>query len=171
MFKITAIIATSAIRTNLLLTRSLKSVYEQSFSKNVFVVVVDDNKDKAEFECIKRDIKKLRKQLNLKQKFPTKCIKNTHTKFHSHTGANNSGALFSLDLNKNLKNQFFAFLDDDDSWHKHYLKECFDKISQHKNTALVACGLNFITKTRVQKLYPSKDSVDLEKILAIDTFS
>ena len=164
MFKITAIIATSAGRTNLLLTRSLKSVYEQSFSKNVFVVVVDDNKDEAEFECIKRGIKKLRKGLNLKQKFPTKCIKNTRTKFHSHTGANNSGALFSLDLNKNLKNQFFAFLDDDDSWHKHYLKECFDKISQHKNTALVACGLNFITKTRVQKLYPSKDSVDLEKI-------
>ena len=49
MLKITVIIATSNGRADLLFNRALKSVYNQTYSKNVNVIIVDDNKDEVQY--------------------------------------------------------------------------------------------------------------------------
>lgn len=163
-----AIITTSGGRTQTLLARALKSVYLQRFSAGVCVVIVDDNEDSGEFERIKSGVAQLRKSLKIGQKFPTQIIKNTRTKGHSSTGASNTSALFCADFRAPLESQFFAFLDDDDSWQADYLAECHAQISRHKNAALVACGIKFIkqtaTKTSAKNLYPSAKTLTPQNI-------
>ena len=92
MLKITVIIATSNNRTDLLFNRALKSVYNQTYSKNVNVIIVDDNKDETQYNIINDNLKAIRKRTNIGKKFPTNIIKNYRTKFHSGTGAWNSAA-------------------------------------------------------------------------------
>ena len=138
------VIATSLARTNLLLKRSLKSVYEQKNINPHQVYIVDDNPVKkgerfsTEYGEIKKVIKRLRCEI-LKPKleivkqqrqneeivfdnfFHTTLIKNTRTKGFSGTGAWNTGAFKALHYSD--RNYFLAFLDDDDEWENNYLEK------------------------------------------------
>lgn len=145
MFRISVIIATCK-RNDLLLQRSLKSVYNQTYSENVDVVVCIDEKD-SEMDSA---VNKLRQQIELLRKrekienFPTKVIPNRRTKFHSGTGAWNTAILSEIDLKSIEENDshYIAILDDDDSWDSEYLesvaKNCPVK------TGLVVSGIKYI---------------------------
>ena len=143
------IIATSLSRTNLLLERSLKSVYEQTNINPHQIYIVDDNpiKDNElfsdEYSEIKKVIKTLREKI-LKSKFEpfkqqretydikfdnffhTTLIKNTRTKGYSGTGAWNTGAFKALQYSN--RNYFLAFLDDDDEWESNYLETLYNSV-------------------------------------------
>jgi len=143
---IIVIIATSFARTNLLLERSLKSVYEQININPHQIYIVDDNpvekgkRYSEEHKNIEDVIKKLRKtvlipkfdefkkkrktyNINFDSFFHTNLIQNTRTKGFSGTGAWNSAAFKSLRYSN--RNYFLAFLDDDDEWKSNYLATLF----------------------------------------------
>ena len=168
MLKITVIIATSNSRTDLLFNRALKSVYNQTYSKNVNVIIVDDNKDETQYNIIKDKLKILRKSINIRKKFPTNIIKNNRTKFHSGTGAWNSAAFSCIDLKKldSIYYHYLAFLDDDDEWENSYLEKCINAINTNDKgiIGLVACGINFINNNDIKKLYPNKETITKENI-------
>jgi len=148
---IIVIIATSFARTNLLLERSLKSVYEQININPHQIYIVDDNPMKDdnqhsdEYFKIGKVIKTLREKI-LKPKFDsfkqqkqthnlkfdnffhTKLIQNTRTKEFSGTGAWNSGAFNALRYSN--RNFFLAFLDDDDEWKTNYLETLFKSVNK-----------------------------------------
>lgn len=154
-FPIVVIIATSMGRTELLLNRSLRSVYEQEHV-NPKVVIVDDNpvpegmEYSREFKVIKNVIKKLREtvlrprfevlgteskntDIIFEDYFQTILLKNSRTKGHSGTGAWNT-AIYHL--NSFMKDQLFyiTFLDDDDEYKPGYLSHCQDSIHSSKET-------------------------------------
>jgi len=150
---IIVIIATSFARTNLLLERSLKSVYEQININPHQIYIVDDNpiKDNErysdEYFKIDKIIKTLREKI-LRPKFDkfkkqrethniafesffhTNLIQNTRTKGFSGTGAWNSGAFKALCYSK--RNFFLAFLDDDDEWKTNYLETLFKSVNKQE---------------------------------------
>lgn len=82
---------------NLLLQRSLKSVLDQSLQPKEIIIINNHNKD-------------------IKKKFKSKKIKyyNLIKNFGSANGRNIGASL--------AKGKFLAYLDDDDFWHKDYLK-------------------------------------------------
>ena len=99
MFCTTVVIATCK-RNDLLIERSIKSVYSQTYNKNVDVVICVDAAEDLLIEEIQKTnlcIENYRKQNNITN-FPTKVIGNDRTKFHSGTGAWNSAILSVLDL-------------------------------------------------------------------------
>jgi hypothetical protein len=135
--KIYILIATSKKRTNLLINRSLKSVYSQTKinPKNIEVVIVDDNirtfenKTSIEYDKIVNLVKELRNKLKLtKNQFITHVLTNIKTQFKSGTGAWNTGIEF---INKQSKNEksFTAILDDDDEYKDNFLQKCITKIN------------------------------------------
>ena len=147
------IIATSFARTNLLFERSLRSVYEQTEINPHQIYIVDDNtiseneRFSEEYPQIKTVVKKLRQTL-LKTKFETykaennvynlkfdnffhtTIIKNKRTKGFSGTGAWNTAAFKSLQYSG--RTYFLAFLDDDDSWEKQYLRTMYETVKRPK---------------------------------------
>lgn len=150
---IIVIIATSGARTNLLLERSLKSVYEQANINPHQIYIVDDNpiqdnkcysgehyKIKKVIECLRKDVlkpkfdgfKKKKNHSNYKfdSFFHTKLIPNTRTKHFSGTGAWNSGAFKALHYSQG--NFFLAFLDDDDEWNPNYLEILYKEVLEAK---------------------------------------
>ena len=154
---IIVIIATSLGRTNLLLKRSLISVYEQENINPHQIYIVDDNpirdgkKESDEFPKIKKVIKQLRKTIlkprferyknqqniqNIKfdNFFHTTLIQNTRTKGFSGTGAWNSGAFKAL-MYKD-RSYYLAFLDDDDEWRLNYLETLFKRVSKKKKESI-----------------------------------
>lgn len=142
------VIATSMERTDMLLERSLRSVYEQENVNPRAIYVVDDNKkinsndrNSGQYYIIKRKIKNFRRDFfgrKLKCNFQdvpdslfhTSIVSNTRTHGNSGTGAWNTGAFRALEFS--TKN-YLAILDDDDEWHPSYLRECLDK-SQIRET-------------------------------------
>ena len=145
---IIVIIATSFARTELLLERSLKSVYEQININPHQIYIVDDNPIKEgnrysdEHKNIQKVIENLRNNI-LKPKFKsqrklsdikfenyfhTNLIQNTRTKGFSGTGAWNSGAFKALRYSN--RNYFLAFLDDDDEWKIDYLETLYKSVGE-----------------------------------------
>ncbi len=122
------IIATSLSRTHWLINRSLLSVYKQigieKTEWNIFIV--DDNKDKTEFENIKKQVEQLREKLHLKSnEFSTTIFKNQRTPFMSGTGAWNTGI---FEAYKQKPDGFVSILDDDDEYLPHHLSDCLKEI-------------------------------------------
>ena len=127
----TVLIATSMKRTEWLINRSLRSVYNQENinTELIDVLIVDDNKDEGELLKIKSVVKELRKNLNLPtHQFPTNIIRNTATKFNSGTGAWNTGI---KSIYNNHINGFIAILDDDDEYLPNHLNACISNIKEH----------------------------------------
>lgn len=126
----TTIIATSQKRTQWLINRSLRSVYNQididKSSWNIFIV--DDNEDEAELSKIKCQVEFLRKELNLKSiDFQTNVLRNKRTRFMSGTGAWNTGIMEAFRINPN---GFVAILDDDDEFLPNHLSKCMQAIDK-----------------------------------------
>lgn len=126
--KFSVIIATSQKRTDWLISRSLLSVYKQTgINKSEWnVIIVDDNKNQAEFVKIQKQINLLRNRLKLTTTdFPTTVIKNRRTQFMSGTGAWNTGVFEANDISPN---GFVSILDDDDEYLPNHLCECISEI-------------------------------------------
>jgi glycosyltransferase involved in cell wall biosynthesis len=136
------IIATSFLRNDLLITRSLKSVYKQLIDnkEDIKVIIVDDN-EIEQTETLKIQVENLRTNLKLNQsEFETILIPNTRIKFQSGTGAWNTGVFYVRNF-ENWKNSFIAILDDDDEWLPDYLQTCKNAILENKNIIAVFCQL------------------------------
>ncbi|WP_029410816.1 glycosyltransferase family 2 protein, partial [Treponema pedis] len=145
MLSISVIIATCR-RNDLLLQRSLKSVYQQTYDKNVDVIVCVDANDSVIFS----EVSKLQQQIKIMRdvesvnSFPTKVIANERTKFHSGTGAWNTAILSVIDFLNQDKNEnhYIAILDDDDSWDNEYLENIVNNCPL--NTGMVVSGIRYI---------------------------
>lgn len=118
------IIATSMKRSNLLLSRSLPSVYSQDGidSKRIKILIVDDNTEKMQKKLIDTGIKKLKSEFDYSyDDFETFNIPNLKTRGKSGTGAWNTGIDFAF----NKDNQcYISILDDDDEYLPSHLSDC-----------------------------------------------
>jgi hypothetical protein len=136
------IIATSFLRNDLLISRSLKSVYKQIIDnkKDIKVIIVDDN-EISQIEILNTEIEKLRTNLGLNNsEFETIIIPNTRIKFQSGTGAWNTGIFYVRNF-ENWENSFIAILDDDDEWLPEYLQTCKNALKGSENIIAVFCQL------------------------------
>ena len=128
---ITTIIATSQNRTDWLIERSLKSVYQQQNieTTNVSIIVVDDNQNTDEINNIIAKVNLLRERLKIKSnEFCTQIIQNVRTKFMSGTGAWNTGI---WEAYKKYPNCFVSILDDDDEYLPNHLADCCCQIDDN----------------------------------------
>jgi len=140
---IIVVIATSGNRTDLLLERSLRSVYNQ---KNVIphqIYIVDDNPtsgagvESAVFHNIRDGVKRFHNEClkpryaarsetqsatPFQQFFHTVVTPNTRTKGNSGGGAWNTAAMHALQYGGRA--YFLAILDDDDEWTPDHLDIC-----------------------------------------------
>lgn len=135
---INIIIATTFYRNDLLINRSLKSVYEQIIDdkSKIKVIIVDDN-EVSQIPILKEEIQYLRRKLKLGQDdFETFVISNTRRKHQSGTGAWNTGIFFIKTLG-NWEESFIAILDDDDEWYPDYLKKCVSEIVENNQIIAV----------------------------------
>ncbi|MBB5211891.1 glycosyltransferase family 2 protein [Microbulbifer hydrolyticus] len=134
---VAVIIATSMRRTDLLIERSLPSVYAQVNASPWRIYVVDDNACEEEYLAIRRRVKQLRETF-FAQKFPdgvpdhwfkTEVIRNTRTQGRSGSGAWNSGAHAAWKHRPADAPLYFAILDDDDEWYPQYLARCCRRVA------------------------------------------
>ena len=164
MLYVSVIIATCK-RNDLLLQRSLRSVYEQTYSENVDVVVCVDANDSeidSEIKSLTEEITKFRELANI-ENFPTEVIANKRTKFHSGTGAWNTAIMSRIDFVDLEKNDhhYIAILDDDDSWDSEYLEKVVFHCSE--KTGLVVSGIKYIEPNgKIRRVVASK--LDREEI-------
>ena len=127
-------------RTDLLIERSLRSVYRQKNVNPKEIFIIDDNVKKkssdkysTEYYNIKCRVLSFRKEFLKKEfsdgvvpewYFHTKILPNKRTSGNSGTGAWNTALYQSVMYGKN---NYIAILDDDDEWNEHYLKKCLDE--------------------------------------------
>ena len=151
--KIIVIIATKNRYQYLL--KSLESVKKQTVRPNVIIVTSDSN----ESEFIKEQ--------ELCNKYNAIYIKNQFS--HNYAGNLNTAIIYYLKHHLNdlyeIKNTYFAFLDDDDSWKKNYLKECKQAITKYPYDFL-ACWLNRCINDKLIE----HEKVDINKKLNIHSF-
>lgn len=137
--KIIVLIATSMDRTDLLFSRSLNSVINQSRTPDA-ILIVDDNEDKD----VSADIQERLSHSELFSKVPIIYLQNKRTHGFSGTGAWNTGIHY---IAENFgEDSFIAILDDDDSWDLDYLEKCESQIEDDTQAvfAFIArsdCGL------------------------------
>jgi hypothetical protein len=128
------VIATALNRTDLLIDRSLLSVYRQRDVpvERVKIIVVDDNdtgKDglPSKLQVNRHRIAKLRQILKLRPtEFETVVMPNLRTKHHSGTGAWNTGIDVAF---QQFPRGCTAILDDDDEFTPHHLHDCLKVFS------------------------------------------
>lgn len=127
-------------RTDLLIERSLHSVYKQKDVNPKEIFIIDDNikkessdKYSTEYHNIKWRVLNFRKEFLKKNfndgvvpewYFHTTVLPNKRTQGNSGTGAWNTAIYQSIMYGKN---NYIAILDDDDEWNEHYLKKCLDE--------------------------------------------
>jgi glycosyltransferase involved in cell wall biosynthesis len=158
-FQLGTIIAASFDRTDLLFSRSLKSVLNQTYPPD-FIVIVDDNQNENEYENI----------LEKTNKFDNKnifCIRNSRTKHNSGTGAWNSGIDFLNNKFNNFDNSYIAILDDDDEWNTTYLEKCSEQIKSRgtENTKAVFAGLVRLHENFEVESNLSRETLTIENFL------
>ena len=96
---------------------------------------------------------------NLCAKYNFHYIKDKYS--HNYAGNLNTAieyifSKYAYNNRYNLSNLFIAFLDDDDTWHKEYLRECWN--AHAAETDIVVCGLNYHTD---EKTFPLSIPHDL----------
>lgn len=116
--KIGVIIATSLGRKELLFSRAIKSVLEQTYKPD-YLLIVDDNKIEENCVEIEEGICQVRKTEAFTKIYYSR---NLRTRGQSGTGAWNTG----FDFYKSILDEadYVAILDDDDSWKPEYLELC-----------------------------------------------
>ncbi len=145
------IIATALNRTDLLLERSLISVYNQIGldPEMIKVLVVDDNETGADglpatLETIRSGITNLKNQLNItKSSFETIVIPNARTKHSSGSGAWNTGIFHAFEQDPE---SFFAILDDDDEFLPYHIFDCLKTIANDVNVKAVFQELKWVNQ-------------------------
>lgn len=129
-----AVIVATKNRSELLATRSLVSIKNQTKTPD-FLLVCDD----SETSSIKIN------QTVVNQLQISNCeisyLKNNRTPGAS--GCWNSAIAFLLTKVHYPEQVFVAFLDDDDEWQPNYIEKCFNTV-QNYNLDMVACGINRI---------------------------
>lgn len=121
---ISVIIATAWARTDWLINRSLRSIYNQKNidATNVDIFIIDDNENSNEFAIIQKQVGQLRKNLQINtNNFITHILKNQRTRFMSGTGAWNTGIWQAYQRDSQ---GFVAILDDDDEYYDYHLADC-----------------------------------------------
>lgn len=136
--EIYVIIATSMGRTELLIERSLLSVYGQvdiDVTK-VKVIIVDDNDVSIDsISEIRSRVTLLRSALGIENAtFRTEVIPNTRTKHHSGTGAWNTGIYHAF---KESPTSFVAILDDDDTYLFSHISDCMREVEKYPQVQAV----------------------------------
>ena len=174
---IIVVIATSNKRTDLLLNRSLRSVFSQKNVNPYSIFIVDDN-DKlqetdqysTEYKNIKMRVKQFRddffKDIFKDGKIPenhfhTTVIPNTRTHGNSGTGAWNTAIYRSIIFGRD---KFIAILDDDDEWENDYLRKCLDVINRADIETVigVVSGIKRMEIDRQIDLIPDEDNYTIE---------
>lgn len=146
------VIATALHRTDWLLQRSLPSVYKQQGieADRVKVMVIDDNRNEAEFSKIQNGIILLRNEMRLSEsQFPTRVFRNQRTHFMSGTGAWNTGILKAYEENPE---SFVAILDDDDEYLAQHLVDCIKEVDD--NSVAVFQSLYWANDDGTQMSFP-----------------
>lgn len=177
---IIVVIATSMKRTDLLLERSLKSVYQQKNVNPSQIFIIDDNsKDdpedqySTEYLNIKFRIKQFRENFfssrfedgNVPENyFHTTVYPNKRTHGHSGTGAWNT-AIYRADMYG--RENYIAILDDDDEWDEKYLSQCLEEIKKEENQKIIGVitGINRIEKKRKISLILDEKSFSIKSLL------
>lgn len=145
------IIATSMQRTNLLINRSLSSVYSQKNidPEKIKVIVVDDNPvsvcgHSEEFNKIDKKIGLLRESFGLSvNQFETTLTPNSRTRGNSGTGAWNTGIYMAF---KENKESYISILDDDDEYYDHHLHDCIAAINSNPDFLAVFQRMDWINE-------------------------
>src|SRR5699024_5208343 len=135
-------IITTFNRDEKILTRSLKSVLNQTY-KNIEIIVVDDNGSKSEYS---RHVDNVISNLNSQNNIQLIRHKNN---FGAQVARNNGI--------KNANGDFIAFLDDDDEWQPNKLELQIQKFrnSNVDNLGLVYCGrynIRNVSKYKTEKV-------------------
>jgi len=117
-----------------LLLKAINSIMQQSY-KPQEVIIVDNHINLNNRLLIKRFNKK----------------KNIKFKYIKYTKPGGAFAVRNFVI-KNLKTNYVAFLDDDDFWHKDYLKH-FVKVNHNKDYDLILTNTNCIKKNQKNKIF------------------
>ncbi len=178
---IAVVIATSKGRTDLLVNRSLRSVYTQKGVNPLEVVIVDDNpvptgrEFSEEYTKIKEGIDILRKNILEKTYrayarenkevpfdsfFKTTLLKNVRTHGHSGTGAWNT-AIYYLTKKYSQNELFVAILDDDDKYKEGYLRKCSMIIKEEgRRIAAIFPYIQWISKEKIMVFRFSEEDLN-----------
>ncbi|AFI04663.1 hypothetical protein [Helicobacter cetorum] len=162
------VISTSLSRLESLL-KALKSVYSQDLEPTRIYIISDYSIEK-EHALLVEKVQSLRESLGLKESFKTFIHPNARTKHHSNTGSNNTAIfkilaqmLFKQNL-EILKNTFIAFLDDDDTWEKSYLKTIKENILTNPMQIIAtACAFKRIEEKQLMIMTPKAKDLSLER--------
>jgi len=164
-------------RTDLLIERSLKSVYEQKDMNPYAIYIVDDNEKQntedeysTEYHNIKFRVKQFRKEFFSEKfedgkvppyHFHTTVLPNRRTHGNSGTGAWNTAIYRARrEGSKKFKRKIYiAILDDDDEWDPNYLKRCLDKVNKEKvkEPIGVVSGIKRIEEDSTEKIIPDPE--------------
>lgn len=178
---IAVVIATSKGRTDLLVNRSLKSVYTQEGVNPLEVVIVDDNpvppgrefseeytKIKEGIDILRKNIlektyrayKRENKEVSFDRFFKTTLLKNVRTHGHSGTGAWNT-AIYYLAKKYPQNELFVAILDDDDEYKEGYLRECSMIIKEEgRRIAAIFPYIQWISKEKIMVFRFSEEDLN-----------
>jgi hypothetical protein len=160
-----AVVPTCDGREDLLLGRSLPSVYAQEVAPRQVLVVADRDvpRDDALHERIaatRRAFLSLRLGVPDAQVpedlFPTVLLENRRTRGHSLTGSVNTAV--EVATAQHGTGWWLATLDDDDAWRPPYLRVCMEAAGGTPGPRhMLASGLRLITSKRMQTRIPRPD--------------
>lgn len=169
-------------RTDLLIERSLKSVYEQKDVKPYAIYIVDDNQKEnpedvysTEYHNIKFRVKQFRKRFFSEKfengnvpdyHFHTTVLPNRRSHGNSGTGAWNTAIYRARRESSQVfkRNCFIAILDDDDEWDPYYLKNCLESVNNERGnkTIAVVSGIKRIERNSEENIIPNADDFKKE---------
>lgn len=154
------VIATSYKRSDLLFSRSLKSVINQIVPADI-IIIVDDNNEEEEYFHIKERLEQLHDE---------RCVllRNSRTKGMSGTGAWNTGASYLTNEYASDSDVYMAILDDDDDWKDSYIQNVRSEIDSNDSAIpydAVFANIKRLTQGGVITYCLSKNNLRIENFL------